>query len=188
MSYDTGRRHGHMNGLNIGLFAHGRDLLPDFGYPPVHLGGWSGPRFDWYKATAAHNTVLVDGRNQEQPAEGATKLWGSGQVVQTIKVSAPACYGIERYDRMLVLVHVSPSDFYVLDVFGVEGGADHAWFLRGPESSMSTNGLTLSDADNFGHDTLMRNVVCDAELETGLGRILAHGWEPGDHDSLHRAE
>ncbi len=40
LAYDAGGTHGHLNGLNLGLFAHGLDLMPDFGYPPVQFGGW----------------------------------------------------------------------------------------------------------------------------------------------------
>ena len=44
LDYDSGGRHGHADALNLGLFAKGLDLLPDFGYPPVQYGGWGAPR------------------------------------------------------------------------------------------------------------------------------------------------
>ena len=44
LDYDSGGRHGHADALNLGLFAKGLDLMPDFGYPPVQYGGWGAPR------------------------------------------------------------------------------------------------------------------------------------------------
>ncbi len=40
LDYDSYGNHSHLDGMTIGLFAHGMDLLPDFGYPPVQFGGW----------------------------------------------------------------------------------------------------------------------------------------------------
>ena len=63
MSYDSGGAHGHCNGMNLGLFAKGLDLISDLGYPPVQFGGgWDSPHVGWYVSTAAHNTVVVDGQ------------------------------------------------------------------------------------------------------------------------------
>ena len=77
LDYDSGERHGHADGLTIGLFAKGLDLLPDFGYPPVQYGGWAAPRAVWYTQTAAHNTVAVDGKNH-RAGSGKTTLWFEG--------------------------------------------------------------------------------------------------------------
>ena len=33
LHYAAGGRHGHRDGMNLGFFAKGLDLLPDFGYP-----------------------------------------------------------------------------------------------------------------------------------------------------------
>ncbi len=157
MSYDTGRRHGHLNGLNIGLFAHGLDLLPDFGYLPVHRGGWSGPHVDWYKSTAAHNSVTIDNQNQALDTEGETRVWTIGETVQAVKVIAPAMYTVPRYERTCLMVTVDAEHFYIIDIFEVDGGHDHTFFLRGPESALTTHGLTLSEDEPLGHGTQIRN-------------------------------
>ena len=67
---DTGGRHSHADGMNLGLFAKGVDLMPDFGYPPVQYGGWDSPRAQWYRMSAAHNTVVVDGATWRPTATG----------------------------------------------------------------------------------------------------------------------
>ena len=53
--------------MNLGLFAKGLDLMPDFGYPPVQFGGWGSRRAHWYRSTPAHNTVVVDDRDTMRP-------------------------------------------------------------------------------------------------------------------------
>ena len=55
------KSHYHFDAMNLGLFAKGLDLLPEFGYPAVQFGDWHTPQALWHKKTAAHNTVVVDG-------------------------------------------------------------------------------------------------------------------------------
>lgn len=84
VSYDAFGGHGHGNGMNLGLYAHGLDLMPDNGYPPVHKGGWGGEWFNWYWSTAAHNTVVIDGRSQNR-FNGKTTLWKAGKDFQVMR-------------------------------------------------------------------------------------------------------
>ena len=99
LDYDAGDNHAHWDGMSLGLFAKGLDLMPDLGYPPVQYSGWSGPQFGWYKNTASHNTVVVDGKNQKIGA-GTTTLWGEQQNSRLIRVDAPDLAGCSRYDAL----------------------------------------------------------------------------------------
>jgi len=139
LDYDAGGQHGHFDGMNLGLYAHGLDLMPDFGYPPVQYGGWGSPKTTWYASTAAHNTVVVDGRTQ-QAGSGKYTLWHIGDGVQVIRASAAGVYGIPQYERTVMLVDISPQDFYVVDIFRVVGGTTHDRFLH------STFGRTHTSA------------------------------------------
>lgn len=128
LDYDAGGNHGHMDGMTLGLFAWGLDLLPDFGYPPVQFGGWGSPRARWYMCTMAHNTVVVD-RQNHRPARGKTRLWGQADWVQATCASCPALIGGRTFDRLVALVDNSASNFYVVDIFWVEGGHQHDKFI-----------------------------------------------------------
>ncbi len=163
LDYDAGGGHGHRDGLNLGLYARGMDLLPDFGYPPVQYGGWQGPRFTWYLMAAAHNTVVVDGRDQEHPAHGHPTLWGSGGVARAVAAAAPELYAIDRYERVVLMVDLSAADSYVLDLFVVAGGADHAKFVQGHFAQLTSSGLNLVAGDDFGHGTQMRHFRGDRQ-------------------------
>jgi hypothetical protein len=176
--------------LNLGLFAKGLDLMPDLGYPPVQFGGWDSPRARWYVNTASHNTVVVDGENQQRaldhghppadidPVEAVHTLlgavvaahpiiWGDGEVFRAIRVSGPALVGGKQYERTVAMVDVSERDFYVADVFRVVGGVDHAKFTGSHFGNITTQGLSLSPSEDFGHDTQMRNFQTDPSPHPG---------------------
>ena len=142
LDYDSGERHGHADGMNLGLFAKGLDLLPDFGYPPVQYGGWSSPRAVWYTQTAAHNTVAVDGRNT-RPGRGQTTLWFDGVQFRVVRASGAALAGVQQFERTVALVDISEADSYVIDLFRVAGGAEHTRFLHGHFGRVTTQGLSL---------------------------------------------
>ena len=92
LDYDSGGGHSHSDGMNLGLFAKGLDLMPDFGYPPVQFGG-------------------------------------------------------KQFERTVALVDVSELESYVLDVFRVVGGTDHAKFQHSHFGTIETTGLTLKPTD-----------------------------------------
>ena len=61
--FDTGRNepwHAHFDMLNIIISAYGYDLLVDPGRYTYN----DGPERDYFKSTQAHNTVVIDGRDQ----------------------------------------------------------------------------------------------------------------------------
>jgi len=89
LDYDIGGGHAHADGMNLGLYALGLDLLPDYGYPQIQLK--SRAKQAWFSRTAAHNTVVVDGRDQglyyKPPAKGRTTLWADGAVLHAVRVA-----------------------------------------------------------------------------------------------------
>lgn len=170
MQYDSGGAHGHHNGLTIGLFAKGLDLLPDFGYPPVHYGkGWEDPKAVWYRMSAAHNTVVIDGKNDRFGGAGKTSLWLDAACCKAIGVRGEdLTENTSRYDRTVALIDISESDCYVFDSFRVAGGSDHAKFVYAQAGEISTDGLTLTPDADYGFDALLREFRTD--------RAAAPGW------------
>lgn len=152
IDYDTGGAHSHADGMNIGLFAKGIDLMPELGYPPVQFGGWLSDRATWYTLTAAHNTVLIDGKDQgrhyQLTTEGKTAVWSIGDPCKVVRVTDPVLTGLaegpRQYDRTLAMVDISLEDFYILDVFRVVGGHDHAKFQHSHFAKLETAGLKFT--------------------------------------------
>jgi hypothetical protein len=180
IDYDAGGYHSHADGLNIGLFAFGLDLLPDFGYPPVQFGGWESEKTRWYSGTSAHNTVQVDGKDQinlagkylerkgfeGQPA-GKTTLWSDGSLLKAIRAEVPQAYEIELYERTVAMVDVSADDFYVFDLFRVRGGKDHARMTYSSFSTISAPELNLVPSDTGGLKAIIRDHRTDKSPPAG---------------------
>ena len=171
LDYDSGGRHGHADGMNIGLFAKGLDLMPDFGYPPVQYGGWESAKSRWYRKTPSHNTVVIDGEDQKwrgnEIPSGRTTLWGVGDTVRVIRSSGAAMAGVRQYERTVALADMSETDSYVVDLFRVTGGRDHARFLHSHFGTISTTGLNLANLPDYGFDTQMRSFRGDPEARPG---------------------
>jgi hypothetical protein len=166
LDYDSGGGHGHADGMNLGLYARGLDLMPDFGYPPVQYGGWGAPRSVWYTQSAAHNTVVGDGHNT-RPGKGRTTLWAEGQQFHAIRAAAPQLIGGSQYERSAVLVDLSPQDSYLLDVFRAVGGKEHIRFLHSHFGEIVTEGLSLQPVGEAGLGEQMRCFRKDAQPTPG---------------------
>jgi len=170
IDYDSGGGHSHMDALNVGLFAKGLDLMSEFGYPPVQYGGWESPKSLWYSMTAAHNTVVIDGKNQKSanpPIKGRTELWADGELLKTIKVSAPDVNDTGQYERTLTMIDISSKDSYLLDIFRVTGGHDHAKFMHTTYSDITTGGLNLGPCEDFGNGVQAKNYRKDGSAKPG---------------------
>ena len=158
--------HSHADGLNLGLYYRGVDLMVDLGYPPVNYGGWNSAQAEWYRRTASHNTVCVDGLDQATAA-GDTLWWHDREEVRGICVSAPGLVDGGRCERTLVMVDTGEEDAYLVDVHRVRAGRDHARFLHATFGSLTTGGLRLQAAEDYGHDTLMRRFRLDPHPAEG---------------------
>ncbi len=176
LDYDSGERHGHADGMTIGLFAKGLDLLPDFGYPPVQYGGWLAPRARWYTKTAAHNTVSVDGQDTK-PGTGRTTLWFDGRQFHVVRASGPKLMGGQQFERMLLLVDISETDSYVVDIFRVAGGKEHTRFSHGYFGNLETSGLTPAPFAESRYGEVMRNFRRDSRPAPGWSVT----WNVSDH-------
>jgi len=193
LDYDSGGGHSHSDGMNLGLFAKGLDLMPDCGYPPVQFGGWGSAKARWYKMTASHNTVVVDGKNLAGGA-GKTTLWADGQHFQCIRASAPALIGGQQYERTVATIDMSGRDFYLVDIFRVVGGKDHAKFMHSHFGTIRTDGLQLRDDEShISHGAESRLVAWNssdqrerANLNRAVARIRLAALPPYGHGTQMR--
>ena len=166
LDYDSGGNHSHADGMQLGLFAKGLDLLPDFGYPPVQYGGWGAPRSKWYMMTAAHNGVVVD-RKDTHGVSGQTTLWADGEVLKCVRASAPKMIDGRQYERTAAMVNISDEAFYVVDIFRVVGGKEHLKFTRSHYGQIAARGVPSGQSIDYGGNAQMRNT---------RGGPAASGW------------
>lgn len=160
LDYDSGGKHSHADGLSLGLYGYGIDLMPDFGYPPVQYGGWGAPRAQWYVSSPAHNTVVVDGENHV-PGQGKTSLFANGKVLQAITATAGVSGTAGVFERTVAIVNVSDSKFYVLDFFRVGGGSRHQKFMHSHFGTITTTSETLKPFGDYLNNPHMRNWMQD---------------------------
>ena len=117
--YGRNMGHGHRDTLNIELFGHGLDLMPDLGYPEFATD-WP-PRLEWTDNTISHNTVAVDRVKQNDNTLGQVNFVVSGTGVQAAEVRSNTVYPqTSLYQRTVAMVDLSPSDFYVVFIFRVK--------------------------------------------------------------------
>ena len=166
VDYDSEGAHCHQDGMNVGLFAKGLDLLPDLGYPPVQFGGWGSERSNWYRRVFSHNTVVVDRQNQK-PASGVTRFFADGQTFHTIQVSGPEIYGVSTYERTLVLIDVDPENSYGLDLFRVSGGAEHTRLYHSFFGKLRYQGFNPTPCEPWIKKEQMRRFMSDPQPERG---------------------
>lgn len=190
MHYDTQRDHYHMDGMNIGLYGKGLDLMPDFGYPPVQYGGWYTPQVYWYQGTASHNTVMVDRENQKliENFKPKVNLWSIGECFKAIRTSEPRFVGGKQYERTLMLIDISGQDSYVADIFRVAGGKEHIRFMHSSLSSMTVEGVRLQGTDDIEAHGVMRNFKADMSPAPGWHadwKLEPGSLVPGFREDVH---
>jgi len=126
--------HAHSDMLNIELFAFGRTLAPDLGYPEK-TGTWP-KRLGWTASTVSHSTVVVN-RRYSKRIFGTLNCFKTFPGLHALDVSSePSVFGAARppervFRRQLALVDVDRDRFYVADIFRVKGGSQHDWIFHG---------------------------------------------------------
>ena len=142
LHHGYGKGHSHRDCLTIGLYAKNIDMLPDLGYPE-YTGGWP-KRGAWTSNTFSHNTLQVDNKSSGYSPGGKMTLFAIQPPLRAVDVSSLTAYsGMETYRRMAVLVDVTDTDSYVLDVFRARGGRAHRLSYNGPAQTATVSGIEL---------------------------------------------
>lgn len=120
-----GGYHGHFDKLSFILFAHGQEVAVDRGRAasqayrlPIHS--------NWYTATISHNTVLVDGENQD-PVGGELLFWEAADYFTAVVASCDEAYPNASHRRMLCL---TPGYLLVVDELEADEARRFDWFYH----------------------------------------------------------
>lgn len=131
LTWSGGYGHQHADALSLNVYAGGRERISDLGYTHTRYRAWT-------LATASHNTVVVDGRNQENgrkaPSDGNLRFFDvSHPRVQVVSAEARRAHSgdVRQFQRTLVAVDADRAQPYIVDWFEVEGGVVHDYFLHG---------------------------------------------------------
>lgn len=138
-----GLGHGHFDKLGLVLWDQGRDVLDDYGFArfvnvePKYGGRYLPQNDTWAKQTLAHNTVVVDGRSQNDGDRRAADAMhaerhhfdGDGSDgVQSVSAYARGYYDGVDMQRTVVLFTDDAFEHPVLiDLFRLAAGEEHQY-------------------------------------------------------------
>jgi hypothetical protein len=152
LTWSGGYGHQHADGLSLLLFAEGWEMLSDLGYTHTRYRSWA-------SATAAHNTVVIDGANQasgsrKEPSDGSLRWFDTSDPhVQVVSVDNLRAYPGKAtiYRRSLVLIDAGEGRRYAVDLFEAAGGTVHDYFLHGDADAPCTaqTSLTLTPLNSL---------------------------------------
>lgn len=160
--------HAHADKLFIELYAFGKRLLPDLGYPQF-AAEYKG-RQAWESHNLSHCTVTVDGTRQSVYSRGSLNQYAVSPDVKLLDMSAPDAYPgrVGDYRRVMLLIGGESESPYAVDFFIVKGGHSHDYSLHGFDGQFSTEGIDLkaqSKGTLAGEDVPYSYLFDDPELE-----------------------
>ncbi len=190
----AGGGHGHRDRLTIEMFAFGRPMLTENGYPSPMGDILSTPkRFFWGGNTLSHYGVTIDRQWQQSVHRGELNALLGTPLVQWIEAdAAKGAYPdiASLYRRSSLLIENSGALPYLLDIFRVQGGKEHVWSYHGPPlPEYSTYGLqpgpvqdkgTLAGPD-VAYDTLPNNLPhnkIETEASYGYYKLKPMAYPP----------
>lgn len=146
----AGGGHGHRDRLTIEMFAFGKPLLTDMGYPvPMGTTDQTPKRFYWSGNNISHYCPVVNRTWQATFDRGELNMLVGTPRMQLFdasaqKVTYEAVCSLYRRTAMLIENPDGVSPPYLLDIFRIDGGWEHAWTFHG---------FPFADVETFGIDT-----------------------------------
>ena len=179
LEYGPDRSHGHPDKLTLDLYAFNDQLAMDPGSVwyelPLYL--------QWYHSTLAHNTLVVDERNQVMC--GGTELVYAP--AETMGMQRASC--CDAYPGVIMDRAVFMTADYVADIFGafasLQRKFDLAWHIRGQfASDLKLDPIALPEPREAGYAALTnlrkaapsdRGWTATVTREGNVARFLAAG-------------
>jgi hypothetical protein len=139
--------HHHYDSLNLYYWKNGEELLSDLGYL------WDHPEKEKTYRTLAHNTVLLDEKNQVSKDRGGDVLFFKTQNnIKAMSASSTAYPDASVYQRTSALVDHGANGSYAIDFFRVQGGAKQDFVFHGPNNDFQVEGLAFAPQSEALYD------------------------------------
>jgi hypothetical protein len=159
-----GGGHGHPDKLSLILYARGRVIAPDAGITsygsPLHQ--------TWFRTSVAHNTLVVDEKNQRQ-AEGKCVAFGTQAGVDYVTAEAGNIAEGVRFIRTVALLDADTMVFVDQVLADAEHTFDLAYHQRGAWESLPDGQTWMAPAERPGY----------LHLKDGTTRVRADGVSLG---------
>jgi hypothetical protein len=122
--------HHHYDSLNLYYWKQGHELLSDLGYL------WDHPLKHMAMRTVAHNTVVVDEKDQVTKERGGTVIFfRSSKHVKAMEASSRAYPQTKLYQRTVAVIDHGKGRNYAVDFFRVQGGRRQDYVYHGSTSA-----------------------------------------------------
>jgi hypothetical protein len=167
-----GGGHGHPDKLNLILHANGERLSPDFGTPGYGLELFQ----SWYRQTASHNTVTLEGLSQP-PATGTLHSFRPDGDFQIADASVAwqddgtEAAGITPYVNSWLRRVILARPEYFLDILlvGSEASRRIDWLYHNqgtPHVSLSGQpiGMTSDEGAGYQHNSQAQRAVVEGDF------------------------
>jgi len=124
MTFDYGPHlgHGQLDKMGVTLFANGSPLVLDYGTP-----GYGSAIMRWYRSTPAHNTVVVDTKDQCPTKERRLTCFETGELFEVAEAETEEAYPGVLHRRAVIRVG---EYFVVRDTLESEEEHTYDWFFR----------------------------------------------------------
>jgi len=133
--------HHHQDSLNLYYWKKGRELLSDLGYL------WDHPEKHMTMRTVAHNTVVIDEKDQTTKDVGGDVLFfKTSEHVKAMEASSQAYPGAKLYRRTAAIIDHGGGRSYAVDFFRVEGGKRQDYVFHGSANTCEVPDLRLQPA------------------------------------------
>lgn len=130
--------HHHYDSLNLYYWKNGGELLSDLGYL------WDHPSKHMTMRTVAHNTVVLDEKDQVARDRGGEVLFfRTSEHVKAMEASSRAYPQAKVYRRTSAVIDHGEGRNYVVDFFRVEGGTRQDYVYHGLSDTCQVAGLEL---------------------------------------------
>lgn len=139
MTFDYGPMlgHGQPDKMGITFFADDNLWAADYGTP-----GYGAEILPWYRSTFAHNTIVVDGRDQNPTKENSADLWLGDSSLEAARSTTTNAYATVTHTRTVVRLG---DCFVIRDQLQSRSKHDYDFYLH------SEGGLKLDDLLESGH-------------------------------------
>ncbi|MDP6039588.1 MAG: alginate lyase family protein, partial [Candidatus Latescibacteria bacterium] len=189
-----GYGHQHEDKLNIMLYAHGRVHVVDPGNYPYDSSQWR----TYVLSTRAHNTVIVDGLEQNQRgksreeyvvSEPLPHTWISEEKYDYVSASYDLGYGPDR-DQTVThtrsILFVKPEMWIVTDILRPSDDALHTYegmfHLDADDAEVLGNGRDVLTKNGEGESNLGIYAIATKPIQTnivsGQEEPTVQGWIP----------
>lgn len=166
--------HHHADSLNLSYWKNGRELLSDLGYL------WDHPRKHQASRTVAHNTVVIDEKDQRTKERGGdVAFFRTSEHVKVMEASSQAYAHVAVYRRTSAIIDHGAGRSYVVDFFRVEGGQKQDFVYHASATTAEILDRTTAARSVAGAVPAMR--LYDFERVRALegGDVWRTTWQAG---------